>query len=102
MSIAIIEEKNDEIIPIIMGRTSNGEVFRYSVNNSTSPDIEIAGIPIRKDILAAVCLWIPENNAEVNVIPDLETPGNIAKDCDTPIKIISLRLMLENNFFLSP
>ena len=49
-------------------------------NNSISPEIQIAGIPIRKESLAAVFLSIPENKAEVRVIPDLETPGNTAKD----------------------
>ena len=72
------------------------------VSNSTSPDIEIAGIPTKKDIFAAVFLSIPENNAEVKVIPDLDTPGNIARDWEIPNKIISLKLMLENDLFPSP
>ena len=72
------------------------------VINSTNPEMEIAGIPIRKESLAAVCLSIPENKAEVRVIPDLETPGNNAKDWEIPNKITSLKLTSENDFFLLP
>ena len=72
------------------------------VSNSTNPDIEIAGIPTRKDILAAVCLSIPENNAEVKVTPDLDTPGKIARDWEKPNKTISFSLMSAKNFFLLP
>ena len=79
-SIAIIEEKKDEIIPIIVGNKSDKDEDLYKVINSTRPEIEIAGIPIRKESLAAVFLSIPVNNAEVRVTPDLETPGNIARD----------------------
>ena len=50
------------------------------VNNSTKPDIVTAGIPTKKENLAAVFLSSPENNAEVKVMPDLETPGNNARD----------------------
>ena len=74
----------------------------YIVKNSTKPEIEIAGMPIKKVSLAAVCLSIPENNAEVKVIPDLETPGNIARDCEKPSKIISLNLISFKYFFFVP
>ena len=80
MSIANKEEKKDDKIPIIVGRKSIADNVLNKVNNSTSPEIEIAGIPIRKESLAAVFLSIPENKAEVKVIPDLETPGNTARD----------------------
>ena len=89
-SIAINDEKKDEIIPIHNGRMFIGDEVPAKPNISTKPEIEIAGIPIRKEILAAVCLSIPEHNAEVNVTPDLDTPGNIAKDCAIPNKKISL------------
>ena len=79
-SIANNEEKKDDIIPKIIGRISITVNVLNKVNNSTSPEIEIAGIPIRKESLAAVFLSIPENKADVRVIPDLETPGNKAKD----------------------
>ena len=90
------------MIPIIVGRISIEDDVRNKVNNSTNPDIDIAGIPTRKDSLAAVFLSIPENNADVKVTPDLETPGNIAKDWAMPNNIISLSFMSENNFFFSP
>ena len=60
--------------------TLKAEAKNNNENNSTSPEIETAGIPTRKESLAAVFLSIPENKAEVRVIPDLETPGNKAKD----------------------
>ena len=101
-SIAINDDKKDERTPIIVGRTIIKFKVLNNVNNSTSPDIETAGIPTRNESFAAVCLFIPENNAEVKVIPDLETPGNTARDCDIPSKIISLKLIVENDFFLLP
>ena len=79
-SIANNEEKKDEIIPIIIGKISIADNVLSKVNNSTRPEIEIAGIPTRKESLAAVFLSTPENKAEVKVIPDLETPGNKARD----------------------
>ena len=79
-SIANMEAKKDEKIPINTGIISTIDNVPNKVNNSTTPEIVIAGIPIRKDSLAAVFLSIPENNAEVKVIPDLDTPGKIASD----------------------
>ena len=96
------DEKKDEVIPIIIGNISIEEELWYIVNNSTIPEIEIAGIPIRKESLAAVCLSMPENKAEVKVTPDLDTPGIIAKACDIPNNRISVNLISFNNFFLSP
>ncbi len=101
-SIAIIDEKKEEIIPIIVGIISIADVVRKRESNSTKPDIEIAGIPTRNESLAAVFLSKPENNAEVKVTPDLETPGNIAKDCEIPNNIISLNSISLNNFLLLP
>ena len=77
---ANMEDKKEEIIPIIVGTISIKDVVLNIVNNSTNPEIEIAGIPTKKENLAAVFLSIPENNAEVRVMPDLETPGNNARD----------------------
>ena len=85
-----------------MGRRFIADEDLKRVNNSTIPEIEIAGIPTRNESLAAVCLSMPENKAEVKVIPDLETPGNIARDWEKPKRIMSLNLMSENNFFLFP
>ena len=89
------------MIPIKVGRISIADEVRYRENNSTNPEIEIAGIPTKKESLAAVCLSIPENNAEVKVIPDRETPGNIARDCEIPNKIISVSLISAKSFFLT-
>ena len=87
---------------IIIGIKSNKVEVLNIVINSTSPEIEMAGIPTRKESLAAVFLSIPENNAEVKVIPDLETPGKIARDCARPNKTTSYKLMSKNNLFLLP
>ena len=46
--------------------------------NSTIAAIEIAGIPKRKENLAASALSHPEIKALEIVTPDLETPGKIA------------------------
>ena len=101
-SIKIIDEKNDVIIPIIVGKISIIYEVRYILNKFTNPDNVIAGIPTRKDNLAAVFLSIPENKAEVKVTPDLETPGIIARACEVPNKIMSISLISLNNFFLEP
>ena len=89
-------------MPIITGSISIADKVLNKVKNSTSPEIEIAGIPTRKESLAAVFLSIPENKAEVKVMPDLETPGNKARDWAKPMKIISIRLISLNSFFLLP
>ena len=89
-------------IPIIVGKISIKDVDRNIVNNSTNPEIEIAGIPTKKESRAAVFLSRPENKAEVKVIPDLETPGNNARDWDIPNKITSLKSTSENDFLLVP
>ena len=101
-SIANIEEKKEDIIPIIIGRISIKDDVVNIVKNSTNPEIEIAGIPIKKESLAAVFLSTPENKAEVKVIPDLETPGNIARDWEIPNKITSRKLISENNLYFLP
>ena len=89
-------------MPIIIGIISTIVNTLNKENNSTSPEIETAGIPTRKESLAAVFLSIPENKAEVRVIPDLETPGNKAKDWARPNFITSFKLMSTNNYFLLP
>ncbi len=90
---ANIEDIREEIIPIIVGKRSIKVVVLNIVINSKSPEIVIAGIPTKKDSLAAVFLSIPESKAEVRVMPDLETPGNNAKDWEIPKNIISFKLI---------
>ena len=60
--------------------------------NSTKAAREIAGNPKRKENLAASSLFHPDVKAVDIVMPDLETPGKIAKACERPIKKLSLKL----------
>ena len=48
-SIANIEEKKDDMMPIIIGIISTTDNTLNKENNSTSPETEIAGIPTRKE-----------------------------------------------------
>ena len=57
--------------------------------NSTIAAIEMAGIPKRKENFAASLLSQPEIKAVEIVIPDLETPGKIAKAWAIPINKLS-------------
>ena len=60
--------------------------------NSTIAAREIAGNPNKKENFAASPLDHPDINAVEIVIPDLETPGKIAKAWETPIKKLSENL----------
>ena len=53
---------------------------------------KIAGIPNRKENLAASPLSQPNNRPVEIVMPDLETPGKIAKAWEIPIKKLSIYL----------
>ena len=99
ISIANKDEINEDNIPIKIGMISSKDKSRQRVINSIAPDKKIAGIPTRNESLAAVCLLIPENKADVKVIPDLETPGNIAKDWAVPSNKISPILISLNSLF---
>ena len=57
--------------------------------NSIIAAIEIAGIPKRKENFAASTLFHPDTKAVEIVMPDLETPGKIAKAWERPIKKLS-------------
>ena len=78
-SIANNEEKNAVIRPIINGQKLNGLNSLKEEMNSTIAAREIAGIPKRKENLAASVLAHPDTRAVEIVMPDLETPGIIAK-----------------------
>ena len=88
-SIANNEEKNVVVRPTIKGKKLNEENSLKEVINSIIAAREIAGIPKRKENFAASPLLQPDIKAVEIVIPDLETPGKIAKACETPIKKLS-------------
>ena len=79
-SIANKEEKNAVIRPTIKGKKINEENSLKEVMNSTIAARVIAGMPRRKENFAASPLSQPDTRAVEIVIPDLETPGKIARD----------------------
>ena len=78
-SIAKTEDKNVVIRPTIRGKKLNEEKSFKEDKNSTIAARKIAGMPKRKENFAASPLSQPETRAVEIVIPDLETPGKIAK-----------------------
>ena len=78
-SIANNEDTNVVIRPTIRGKKLNEENSLKEEMNSTNAAREIAGIPKRKENFAASTLSQPDTRAVEIVIPDLETPGKIAK-----------------------
>ena len=77
-SIANKEDRNVVIRPTKRGRKPNEKKSLNEEMNSTIAAREIAGIPKRKENLAASPLSHPDIRALEIVIPDLETPGKIA------------------------
>ena len=77
-SIAIKEDKNVVKRPTKKGRKPNEKISSNEEINSTIAAREIAGIPNRKENLAASLLSHPDIRAQEIVIPDLETPGKMA------------------------
>ena len=78
-SIANNDDKKVVNKPTIKGKKLNEEKSLKEVMNSTIAAREIAGIPKRKENFAASLLSQPDTRAVEIVIPDLETPGIIAK-----------------------
>ena len=76
--IANKEEKNVVISPTKRGRNPNVKKSLKDKINSIIAEREIAGIPKRKENLAASALSQPDIKALEIVTPDLETPGKIA------------------------
>ena len=76
-SIANKEDKNVAISPTKRGTILNEDLSKEK-KNSTIAASEIAGIPRRKEYLAASCRFQPKIRAVEIVMPDLETPGTIA------------------------
>ena len=77
-SIANKEETNVVRRQTKSGKNPNSKKSLKEEINSTIAAIEIAGIPKRKENLAASPLSHPDIRALEIVIPDLETPGKMA------------------------
>ena len=88
-SIANKEDKNVVIRPTTRGKKSKEETSFKEERNPTIAAIDIAGMPKRKENLAASVLSQPDKRAVEIVTPDLETPGKIAKAWKNPIKKLS-------------
>ena len=73
------EDTNAVIRPKISGKKPCEENSLKEDMNSTIAAREIAGIPRRKENFAASLLSQPDISAVERVMPDLETPGKIAK-----------------------
>ena len=87
--IANNEEINVVVRPTTRGKKLNEENSLKEEKNSTIAAIDIAGMPKRKENLAASPLSQPDTRAVEILIPDLETPGKIAKAWERPIKKLS-------------
>ena len=77
--IANNEDTNVVARPIIRGKKLSEKIWLNEETNSTIAAIEMAGMPKRNENFAASRLSQPETRAVEIVIPDLETPGKIAK-----------------------
>ena len=77
-SIANKEDRNVVIRPTKRGRKPNEKKSLKEELNSTRAARERAGIPKRKENLAASSLSHPDIKALEIVTPDLDTPGKIA------------------------
>ena len=82
---AIKEEKKVVINPTKRGRNGYAENWFAVLKNSTKAANEIAGMPRRKENLAASLLSNPDNKAMEIVAPERDTPGIIAKAWAIPI-----------------
>ena len=77
--IANNEETNVVARPTIRGKKLNENISLKEEINSTNAAREMAGMPKRKENFAASRLSHPVTSAVEIVIPDLETPGKMAK-----------------------
>ena len=77
-SIANNEDKNVAMRPTISGKKLNDLNSLKEEMNSTIAVREMAGMPNRKENLAASPLSQPDTRAVEIVTPDLETPGKMA------------------------
>ena len=90
--IANNEDKNVVKSPNIRGKKLNEENSLKEEINSTIAAKEIAGMPNRKENLAASPRSQPDTKADEIVTPDREIPGIIANDWKSPIKKLSVKL----------
>ena len=88
-SMASNEDANVVVRPTIRGKKLNENNWLKEEMNSTIAASEIAGIPKRKENLAASPLSQPATKAVEIVTPDLETPGKTANAWERPIKKLS-------------
>ena len=91
-SIANNEDTNAVVRPTNNGKKPNELNSFKLVKNSKTAAKEMAGMPKRKENLAASPLSQPDTRAVEIVIPDLEMPGKIAKACERPISKLSEQL----------
>ena len=73
------EETNVVTRPIISEGKLNELILLIEERNSTIAAKEMAGIPNKKENFAASSLSQPDTRAVQIVIPDLDTPGKIAR-----------------------
>ena len=88
------EDKNVETNPKNRGKILKVDNLLKEKINSTNAAREIAGIPRRKENLAASALSQPDIKAVEIVMPDLEKPGITANAWEKPIKKLSEYLWL--------
>ena len=88
-SIANNEDRNVVISPRISWKKPTELKSLKEKMNSIIAAKVMAGIPKRKENLAASSLFQPDTKAVEIVIPDLETPGKMAKDWERPIRKLS-------------
>ena len=77
---------NVVIRPTISGKKLNELISLKEEKNSKKAAKVMEGMPKRKENLVASPFSQPESRAVEIVIPDLETPGKIAKACERPIR----------------
>ena len=84
------EDMNVVVRPTISGKKLDELNSLKEEMNSTIATRDMAGIPKRKENLAASPLSQPDTRAVEIVTPDLETPGIIANAWERPIKKLSV------------
>ena len=89
ISITNNDDKNVVVRPTINGGKLNELNSLREEKNSTIAAKDMAGIPKRKENLAASRLSQPDSRAVEIVTPDRETPGNIANAWERPITKLS-------------